>query len=445
MARKSSLLKQTLIVLALFILAVYAFVNTFFSPPVAADADPTFNKLSQQNSNIEFKSSKVKVYMYNLPRKFTYGIIEQHSMARGGLVGPVADVSMLKYPGHQHMGEWYVFSDLSRPESERVGSPVVKVTDPGEADLFFVPVFSSLSLVVNVGGPASAHRYSDEEMQEELVEWLEQQEYWSRNSGRDHVIIAGDPNAMLRVMDRIKNAVLLVSDFGRLRVDQGSLVKDVVIPYSHRINTYTGDPRVDNRNTLLFFMGNRYRKEGGKIRDLLFNILETEKDVVIKHGTQSRESRRAATQGMHTSKFCLNPAGDTPSACRLFDAIVSLCVPVIVSDSIELPFEDVIDYGKIAVFVETSAAIKPGFLISTLRAVTPDRILEYQRELKKVQRYFIYDHPNGAVNEIWREVSQKLPLIKIMINRDKRLVRRESSEPVCSSLCTNQSGLITSL
>lgn len=117
---------------------------------------------------------------------------------------------------------------------------------------------------------------------------------------------------------------------------------------------------------------------------MLFNILETEEDVVIKHGTQSRESRRAATQGMHTSKFCLNPAGDTPSACRLFDAIVSLCVPVIVSDSIELPFEDVIDYRKIAVFVETSAAIKPGFLISTLRAVTPDRILEYQRELKKV-------------------------------------------------------------
>lgn len=455
MARKSSLLKQTLIVLALFILAVYAFVNTFFSPPVGADTDTdtiksddkpsSFNKLSHQNSNFDSKSSKVKVYMYTLPRRFTYGIIEQHSMARGGLVGPVTDVSMLKYPGHQHMGEWYMFSDLSRPESERVGSPILKVTDPGEADLFFVPVFSSLSLVVNVGGPAAAHRYSDEEMQEELVEWLEQQEYWKRNNGRDHVIIAGDPNAMLRVMDRIKTAVLLVSDFGRLSVDQGSLVKDVVIPYSHRINTYMGDPRVDNRNTLLFFMGNRYRKEGGKIRDLLFNILETEEDVVIKHGTQSRESRRAATQGMHTSKFCLNPAGDTPSACRLFDAIVSLCVPVIVSDSIELPFEDVIDYRKIAVFVETSAAIKPGFLVSILRAVTPDRILEYQRELKEVQRYFIYDHPNGAVNEIWREVSQKLPLIKIMINREKRLVRRESSEPVCSSLCTNQTGLITSL
>ncbi|XP_057767651.1 probable arabinosyltransferase ARAD1 [Salvia miltiorrhiza] len=81
-------------------------------------------------------------------------------------------------------------------------------------------------------------------------------------------------------------------------------------------------------------MGNRYRNEGGKIRDLLFQLLENEDEVIIKHGAQSRESRRAATQGMHTTKFCLHPAGDTPSACRLFDAIVSLCVPVIVSDYI---------------------------------------------------------------------------------------------------------------
>ena len=90
---------------------------------------------------------------------------------------------------------------------------------------------------------------------------------------------------------------------------------------------------------------------------------------------------------MHTSKFCLNPAGDTPSACRLFDAIVSLCVPVIVSDSIELPFEDVIDYRKIAIFVESSTALKPGFLVSMLRAITVERILEYQKELKEVRTF----------------------------------------------------------
>ena len=64
-----------------------------------------------------------------------------------------------------------------------------------------------------------------------------------------------------KVLDSVKNAVLLVCDFGRLKPDQGSLVKDVIVPYSHRINPYNGDIGVENRNTLLFFMGNRFRKE----------------------------------------------------------------------------------------------------------------------------------------------------------------------------------------
>ncbi|GMP71080.1 hypothetical protein CsSME_00029631 [Camellia sinensis var. sinensis] len=124
---------------------------------------------------------------------------------------------------------------------------------------------------------------------------------------------------------------------------------------------------------------------------MLFQLLEKEEDVIIKHSAPSRESRRAASQGMHTSKFCLHPAGDTPSACQLFDAIVSLCVPVIVSDYIELPFEDVIEYRKIAVFVDTNSAVKPGYLVKSLRGVSTERILEFQQELKKHQAYQLRD------------------------------------------------------
>lgn len=47
------------------------------------------------------------------------------------------------------------------------------------------------------------------------------------------------------------------------------------------------------------------------------------------------------------SVFCLSPAGDTPSSARLFDAIVSGCIPVIVSDEVELPFEGILDYRKV--------------------------------------------------------------------------------------------------
>ena len=98
-------------------------------------------------------------------------------------------------------------------------------------------------------------------VQESLLEWLQNQVYWKRNNGWDHVFVCQDPNALYKVVDRVKNGILLVSDFGRLTREQGSLVKDVILPYSHRINPYLGEIGVENRDKLLFFMGNRYRKE----------------------------------------------------------------------------------------------------------------------------------------------------------------------------------------
>ncbi|TQD86358.1 hypothetical protein C1H46_028116 [Malus baccata] len=138
------------------------------------------------------------------------------------------------------MGEWYLFQDLLKTESERVGSPVERVLDPEEANLFYVLFFSSLSLIVNPARPASGSEkplYSDEENQVALIEWLESQEYWKRNNGRDHVIMALDPNALYKVIDKVKNCVLLVCDFGRLKEDQGSLVKDVIVPYSRLLRS----------------------------------------------------------------------------------------------------------------------------------------------------------------------------------------------------------------
>ncbi|KMZ59334.1 UDP-beta-L-Ara: arabinan alpha-1,5-L-arabinosyltransferase, family GT47 [Zostera marina] len=377
--------------------------------------------------------SPYKIYLYDLPHRFTQGVVENYHLARNAEATPISS----SYPGHQHSAEWYLFSDLLR--SDRDGSYLSTVSDPKKAELFFVPFFSSLSLVVNPIGK-EVGEYIDENMQEDLMDWLEGSEYWRRNGGRDHVFVCQDPNAMFKMLDKIKNSVLLISDFGRLKGNQASIVKDVVIPYSHRINRFKGDIGVETRGSLLFFMGNRFRKEGGKIRDSLFKILEEQKDVVIKHGTQSRVSRRLATQGMHSSKFCLHPAGDTPSACRLFDAIISLCIPVIISDYIELPFEDAIDYEKIAIFVDTETALVPGYLTNMLRKISTDRILQYQTQLQAVRHYFDYGHGNGAVHEIWRQISLKVPLIKLMINRDRRLVVRKSEGLDCSCLCSLQNG-----
>ncbi|VVA97954.1 unnamed protein product [Arabis nemorensis] len=56
---------------------------------------------------------------------------------------------------------------------------------------------------------------------------------------------------------------------------------------------------------------------------------------------------KAAEKGITRSLLCLFPTGDTPFSVRLFDAIVSGCILVVVSDKLELPFEGLLNYRKV--------------------------------------------------------------------------------------------------
>lgn len=127
---------------------------------------------------------------------------------------------------------------------------------------------------------------------------------------------------------------------------------------------------------------------------------------------------------MRNSRFCLHPAGDTPSSCRLFDAIVNHCVPVIISDKIELPFEDDLNYSEFCLFFSSEEAIQPGHLLSSLRSYTREKWVPMWKKLKAVSHHFEYQHPakeDDAVNMIFKEVRRKVPAIKLAVHRSKRL------------------------
>lgn len=134
-------------------------------------------------------------------------------------------------------------------------------------------------------------------------------------------------------------------------------------------------------------------------------------------------------KGMASSKFCLSIAGDTPSSNRLFDSIVSHCVPVIVSDQIELPFEDTLDYSGFSVFVHSSEAVKKDFLVNLLRGITEDQWKKKWERLKEVVGYFEYRFPSKAgdsVDMIWSAVSHKVSSLQFSIHRKNRYRRSET-------------------
>ncbi|KAF6163873.1 hypothetical protein GIB67_024728 [Kingdonia uniflora] len=180
--------------------------------------------------------------------------------------------------------------------------------------------------------------------------------------------------------------------------------------------------------------------EGGKIRAKLVAELDGAESVVIEEGTAGGSGKVAAQTGMRRSTFCLNPAGDTPSSARLFDAIVSGCIPVVISDELELPFEGILDYRKIVLFVSSSDAIQPGWLMAFLKNIGPKKIREMRVNLAKYARHFLYSSPAqplGPEDLAWRMIAGKLSNIKLHIRRSQRVVKESRSLCTCDCRKTN--------
>ncbi|KAH7859686.1 hypothetical protein Vadar_004264 [Vaccinium darrowii] len=117
----------------------------------------------------------------------------------------------------------------------------------------------------------------------------------------------------------------------------------------------------------------------------------------MEEGFPNATGKEQAMKGMRTSEFCLHPAGDTPTSCRLFDAIQSLCIPVIISDNIELPFQGMVDYSEFSVFVSVADALQTNWLVHHLRSYSDKQKNIFRQNMAKVQPVFVYynGHPGG--------------------------------------------------
>lgn len=408
----------SLIFLLLLVITYSVFIGT-------VDIRSHFFPLLQ--STAQSCSAPLRVYMYDLPRRFHVGMLDHSSP--DGL--PVTSENLPRWPRssgikRQHSVEyWLMASLLYDGESEQ--REAVRVSDPDTAQAFFVPFFSSLSFNTHGHNMTDPDTEFDRQLQIEILEFLRNSKYWQKSGGRDHVIPMTHPNAFRFLRQQLNASILIVADFGRYPRSMSNLSKDVVAPYVHVVESFTDDNPPDPfvaRKTLLFFQGNTIRKDEGKVRAKLAKILTGYDDVHYERSAPTTKSIKESTEGMRSSKFCLHPAGDTPSSCRLFDAIVSHCVPVIVSDRIELPFEDEIDYSEFSVFFSIKEAGQPGYMIDQLRQIPKERWIEMWQRLKSISHYYEFQYPpkkEDAVNMVWRQVKNKIPGVQLAVHRHRRL------------------------
>ncbi|BBN10291.1 putative arabinosyltransferase [Marchantia polymorpha subsp. ruderalis] len=373
----------------------------------------------------------LKVYVYDFPRRLHLGmlkntVLDQDLPWTDDETPPVWPLrSGLK---KQHNVEYWMMVDLLDRRISRDGDrQVVRVSNPEHADLFFVPFFSSLSFNRYGHYMRDPDTEKDRLLQEEAANLTMSSKYWKRSGGQDHIIPVHHPNAFRFYRNMLNASIFIVADFGRNPPEVSSLRKDVVAPYTHVVPTYVDDNEEDpfnSRKTLLFFQGRIKRKDDGVVRTQLASVLQNQTEVHFEDGTATEEGLQQATVGMRSSKFCLHPAGDTPSSCRLFDAIASHCVPVIISDKIELPYEDVLDYSTFALFYSVEESLEPDWLVEQLRNISQEQWLAMWIRLKQVAHHFEYQFPtkrDDAVNMIWRELHKKVPEVKLKMHRKQRL------------------------
>ncbi|CAH1446577.1 unnamed protein product [Lactuca virosa] len=391
-----------------------------------------------------FFSPPVRVYVYEMPAKFTYDMLQLFQSTYKETFNLTSNGSPVHRLIEQHSIDYWLWADLIAPESERLLKSVVRVHRKEDADLFYVPFFTTISFFL-------LEKQHCKTLYREALKWVTDQPAWKRSEGRDHIFPIHHPWSFKSVRKFVKNAIWLLPDMDSTgnwyKPGQVSLEKDLILPYVPNLDLCDAkclSESAPRRSTLLYFRGRLKRNAGGKIRSKLGSELGGADDVIIEEGSAGEAGKIAAQSGMRKSVFCLSPAGDTPSSARLFDAIVSGCIPVIVSDELELPFEGILDYRKMSIFVSSSDAVQPGWLLAYLRSIKPTQIKEMQYNLAKYTRHFLYSHPAqplGPEDLVWRMMAGKLANIKLHSRRSQRLVK--DSRSICMCDCKRPNVTVT--
>ncbi|KAL5709383.1 hypothetical protein ACHQM5_020080 [Ranunculus cassubicifolius] len=220
----------------------------------------------------------LKVFMYDMPPEFHFELIDWK--AEGDNVWPDIKTTIPHYPGGlnlQHSIEYWLTLDLlsSTIGNQNGGRSAVRVLNSSEADVVFVPFFSSVSYNRHSKVKKPQKKSQNKLFQEKLVAYLTSQEEWKRSGGRDHIVMAHHPNSMLDARLKIWPAMFILSDFGRYPPNVANVEKDVIAPYKHVVRTFVNDSSgFEDRPTLLYFQGAIYRKDNNQISVIVFYLLK---------------------------------------------------------------------------------------------------------------------------------------------------------------------------
>eukprot|EP00386_Alphamonas_edax_P006413 GDKI01020775.1.p1 GENE.GDKI01020775.1~~GDKI01020775.1.p1 ORF type:complete len:343 (+),score=76.79 GDKI01020775.1:263-1291(+) len=113
-------------------------------------------------------------------------------------------------------------------------------------------------------------------------------------------------------------------------------------------------------------------------------------DIIVFDGHVPKgEDKPVYGDYLRMSRYCPNAAGALSTATiRLYDAIQSLCIPVLITDDFSPPFADFLDWTQFAIFIRTAHV---EHMESILRSISPENELRYRTRLLQVRRVMTWN------------------------------------------------------
>jgi len=359
-------------------------------------------------------------------------------------------------------------------------SPRMVLTDnASDADMLWVPLWSyaactALRTCRQLVGKdkwacrsnvAHLHQIVDScDAMRNVYRWLERQDTWKRSHGADHVffhtlkdLLWAESGNWTRSTRVLSNAVFATTEDRLPYPELRHGCNTAVMPYYANQSVWDDGLRfrqlVERKRDLLAFIGNsagfschllkgswpppvrrsRSLKFGGpmcvdhhanKVRQAVLRA------VALSGGT-ARSLLRNSTRGhsdapaaLRAAIFCPHAPGDVYTSPRLYTAIMALCIPIIVSDRVQLPFTDAVDWSSFTLRLPERNLTRPGGeadLVQLARSVPPSRVATMQRALWQAKRLLTF-HEDGPArdgrdalglltDELWRGVRCKRPVL----------------------------------
>lgn len=283
-----------------------------------------------------------------------------------------------------------------------------------EADLFFVP--SYVKCVRMLGG------LSDKEINQTYVKVLSQMPYFRLSGGRDHVFVfpSGAGAHLFKSWATYLNRSIILTPEGD-RTDKRDTSafntwKDIIIPgnvddgMTKRGATLVQPLPVSRRKYLANYLGRAQGKVGRlqliELSKQFPNKLECPE---LKFKGPDKLGRTDYFEHLRNAKFCLAPRGESSWTLRFYEAFFVECVPVVLSDRAELPFQNVVDFTQISI-KWPSTRIGPE-LLDYLESI-PDEEIEKMiargRQVRCLWAYAPESEPCSAFNGILWELQRKV-------------------------------------